>query len=439
MRPVQQASASSSPSGATASTAGLASTRARSSSSSAAFAGTRSSARSGPAAEARALRPGSAASRNSSGGSARPASASRASKQPERRARSGRQRRLGAAARAGRGAAQLAEGAQQGARQARRVLDRPQPGQLAAAEVDRAGGQRLERQAGDRRQAAAGQRRGGDLGRRLRQGGPRHPEKTVAAGRHHRVAQEVVGRAAGRRQHQRPRRGVPFEKGRSRLPAFCRVGCQQQKLVGISGHRRRGDYIAQARGGPASSYLSGAVPRAPHHERASPPPPHPEFAAPAARPRSALCWPWPAGPASPRPRRLPRRRPTAPPRSPSGSGTKASRSKPGDPVFAYGQDVPIASGDHVHIYVQAIGQGAKPLGTSAIIGYPGEFGYGGTALEVLKRVRMEAQNPADRQYGRMRFTAAQEGGSSLGYRLEAVDSPAGSRASPPAAGSARST
>lgn len=93
------------------------------------------------------------------------------------------------------------------------------------------------------------------------------------------------------------------------------------------------------------------------------------------------------------------------------------------PLIAYGQDVGIASGQHTHIYVQAIGQGAKALGTSAVIGYPGEFGFGGTALEVLKRVRMEAQNAADKQYGRIRLTAAEEGGTSLGYRIEAVDSP----------------
>lgn len=94
-----------------------------------------------------------------------------------------------------------------------------------------------------------------------------------------------------------------------------------------------------------------------------------------------------------------------------------------DQIYSYGQDVPVASGDHAHVYVQAVGQARKALGTSAVIGYPGEFGFGGTALEVLKRVRMEAQNPADRQYGRIRLTAAEEGGTSLGFRLEAVDAP----------------
>jgi hypothetical protein len=89
----------------------------------------------------------------------------------------------------------------------------------------------------------------------------------------------------------------------------------------------------------------------------------------------------------------------------------------------YGDDIEVESGAHLHLYVQALGQSEKPLGASATIGYPGEFGFGGTVLETLKRLRMEAQNAADRQYGRIRFTADQEGGTSLGYRIEGVDSP----------------
>lgn len=89
----------------------------------------------------------------------------------------------------------------------------------------------------------------------------------------------------------------------------------------------------------------------------------------------------------------------------------------------HGDDIQIESGDHLHLYIQVLGQGEKALGASATIGYPGEFGFGGTVLETLKRVRMEAQNPADLQYGRIRFSADQEGGTSLGYRVDAVDPP----------------
>lgn len=93
----------------------------------------------------------------------------------------------------------------------------------------------------------------------------------------------------------------------------------------------------------------------------------------------------------------------------------------GEQTFPYGQEIGVPSGAHLHLYIQVRGEDEKPLGSSATIGYPGEFGFGGNALEVLKQVRMEAQNQADRQYGRIRFTAAAEGGASLGYRIEAVD------------------
>lgn len=93
----------------------------------------------------------------------------------------------------------------------------------------------------------------------------------------------------------------------------------------------------------------------------------------------------------------------------------------GEQAFPYGQEIGIPSGEQRHLYIQVLGEDQKPLGSSATIGYPNEFGFGGSPLEVLKQVRMEAQNPADRQYGRIRFTTAAEGGTSLGYRIEAVD------------------
>jgi len=78
----------------------------------------------------------------------------------------------------------------------------------------------------------------------------------------------------------------------------------------------------------------------------------------------------------------------------------------GEKAHVYGQDIELFSGEEMHIYIQVLGADGKPHGTSAVIGYPGEFGFGGNALEVLKKVRMEAQNAADRQYGRIRFRSA---------------------------------
>ncbi len=102
----------------------------------------------------------------------------------------------------------------------------------------------------------------------------------------------------------------------------------------------------------------------------------------------------------------------------------------GEKLVAYGGDVEVLSGQQAHLYIQVAGQEAtgaagqtKAGGTSATIGYPGEFGFGGTAKEVLRHVRMEAQNAADRQYGRIRFSTLAEGGTYLGYRIDTVDPP----------------
>ena len=47
-----------------------------------------------------------------------------------------------------------------------------------------------------------------------------------------------------------------------------------------------------------------------------------------------------------------------------------------------GEQIDIASGQEGHIYVHVRGRGDNRYGTSARIGYPGEFGLGGDAQEV---------------------------------------------------------
>lgn len=95
----------------------------------------------------------------------------------------------------------------------------------------------------------------------------------------------------------------------------------------------------------------------------------------------------------------------------------------GELLTPQGNDIEVPSGVHAHLYIQVKGPDDKYLGATATIGYPGEFGFGGTAKEVLRHVRMEAQDAADRQYGRIRFTALAEGGAYLGYRIDDIDSP----------------
>ena len=135
----------------------------------------------------------------------------------------------------------------------------------------------------------------------------------------------------------------------------------------------------------------------------------------AAEPAAAQA-PAAAPPAAPAP-------PAAGPANPCAPISFRSWQESGEKAHVYGQDIELFSGEEMHVYIQVLGADGKPHGTSAVIGYPGEFGFGGNALEVLKKVRMEAQNAADRQYGRIRFRSAEPGGASLGYRIEAVDAP----------------
>ena len=85
-----------------------------------------------------------------------------------------------------------------------------------------------------------------------------------------------------------------------------------------------------------------------------------------------------------------------------------------------GQQINIASGQEGHIYVHVRGRGDNKYGTTARIGYPGEFGLGGDALVVERSVKMQAQNGEDRNNGRIRFRADQPGQVQLGYEINGV-------------------
>lgn len=85
-----------------------------------------------------------------------------------------------------------------------------------------------------------------------------------------------------------------------------------------------------------------------------------------------------------------------------------------------GERINIASGQEGHIYVHVRGRGDNKYGTSARLGYPGEFGLGGDAHAVERSVKMQAQNADDRSNGRIRFRADQPGQVQIGYQIEGI-------------------
>lgn len=91
--------------------------------------------------------------------------------------------------------------------------------------------------------------------------------------------------------------------------------------------------------------------------------------------------------------------------------------------FNYNEPVVIKPGTEGHLYVQVEGQKGNPYKTRATIGYPGDFGFSGRARDVVRHVRMSAQNAEDRAEGRIRFFAEQPGTVDLGYRLDGVHPP----------------
>ncbi len=95
----------------------------------------------------------------------------------------------------------------------------------------------------------------------------------------------------------------------------------------------------------------------------------------------------------------------------------------GETWFDAGQEIQIQSGQQGHIYIHVKGRGQQPYTTNASVGYPGEYGYQGDALVVERSVRMQAQNGEDRNNGRIRFNADQQGLVYLGYRINGVTPP----------------
>ena len=88
-----------------------------------------------------------------------------------------------------------------------------------------------------------------------------------------------------------------------------------------------------------------------------------------------------------------------------------------------GETVEIESGREGHIYLHVDSQSKSPYSTSAEIGYPEKFGFGGRSTDVVKHVKMSAQSGEDRSAGRIQFNAAQPGTTQLGFRLVGVRSP----------------
>lgn len=98
--------------------------------------------------------------------------------------------------------------------------------------------------------------------------------------------------------------------------------------------------------------------------------------------------------------------------------------KDGDTTwYRLGDTVEIESGREGHIYVHVDSRSKSPYSTRAEIGYPEKFGLSGRSTDVVRHVRMQAQNGEDRSSGRIRFDAAQPGTTQLGFRIEGVKSP----------------
>ncbi|MEM6794541.1 MAG: hypothetical protein AAF725_11210 [Acidobacteriota bacterium] len=91
--------------------------------------------------------------------------------------------------------------------------------------------------------------------------------------------------------------------------------------------------------------------------------------------------------------------------------------------YTPGETLQVTSGEEVHLYIHTLARGSNRYSTSAEIGYPGAFGFGGKARDVLRHLRMKAQNADDRRSGRVVITAQEPGTARLGYRIEAVKPP----------------